>query len=71
MRIKRISLLVIICLSILMTITAQEVDTLLERTFDEITIVSSRLPSGLLQSSRSMYYQDLSSANQSNQGLAL
>ena len=72
MQIKRIGTLLIVCHSLLISVTGQEQpDTLLERTFDEITIVSSRLPSGLLQSARSMHYQNLTKTNQGNQGLTL
>jgi len=56
----------------LWNLDAQEVhDTLLEKQLDEVMVVSSRLPVGMMESSRMIYYQRLSSVNQGNQGLAL
>lgn len=56
------------CLNLLV---AQTQDTLLERALEEITVTSSRLPTGILESSRTMYYQQLDQVNQHNQGIAL
>jgi iron complex outermembrane recepter protein len=62
----------LICTLVITSLMAQQpADTLLERALEEITVVSSRLPSGLMESSRTVYYQQLSVTNQNNQGIAL
>lgn len=63
--------LVVLYLSSFQILEGQVADTLLERSLEEITVTSSRLPTGILQSSRTVYYQQLDKVNQHNQGIAL
>ncbi len=44
---------------------------LLQSTLDEITVVSSRLPTAINEASRTLYYQDLGQINAANQGLSV
>lgn len=70
---KDIQIALIICFYLVSVahLQAQITDTLLERSLEEITVTSSRLPSGILESSRTVYYQQLNRVNQHNQGIAL
>lgn len=71
MRCTNILFILFLSLAVVQVVAQEEQDTLLIRSLDEITILSSRLPSNLMESSRTIYHQQLTATNQHNQGIAL